>query len=215
MSLSAMSGFHDVPFPLRLARGAVGGPQRRTTVISLANGREVRMAPLSGSRRRWEVASAMLELPALAEITAFFEARHGRLHSFRFRDVSDCSSAHGTGPVGPMDQVLGIGDGVRHQFQLVRRYGDNAAANLRQIQLPWPGSVLVAVDGVALAASGFTVEPVGGQITLALAPPLGKPVTAGFKFDCAARFDTDNLDIAMDAFNAGRTLSVPLVEVVL
>jgi uncharacterized protein (TIGR02217 family) len=210
-----MSGFHDVLFPLRLARGAVGGPHRRTDVITLANGREVRIAALSGSRRRWEVASAMIDRAALAEITAFFEARLGRLHGFRFRDPGDSSSAPTGGAPSPGDQRIGTGDGSTRTFQLVKRYGDEAGGSLRAIQLPWPGSVVVAVDGVVLAPVAWTLTPRGGLVTLTSAPVAGAPVTAGFRFDCAARFDTDTLDIAMDAFDAGRTLSVPLMEIAL
>ena len=210
-----MNGFHDVLFPLRLARGAVGGPHRRTDVIALANGREVRIAALAGSRRRWEVASAMIDRAAIADIIAFFEARRGRLHGFRFRDPGDDRSAPAGFPPSPSDQILGTGDGANRTFQLAKHYGDGAGHSTRTIQLPWPGSVVVAVGGAVLAPANWTLATTGGLLTLATAPAPGLQVTAGFRFDCAARFDTDTLDIAMDAFDAGRTLSVPLVEIVL
>lgn len=34
--------FHDVRFPASLSFGSVGGPQRRTDIVSLANGHEER-----------------------------------------------------------------------------------------------------------------------------------------------------------------------------
>jgi uncharacterized protein (TIGR02217 family) len=211
----SVSGFHNVLFPLKLARGAVGGPQRRTNVVALANGREVRVAALSGSRRRWEVSSTIVGFDGLAEITAFFEARRGRLFAFRFRDPVDSTSSTAGAAPAASDQILGTGDGVKRTFQLVRAYGDVAGASVRTIQLPQTGSVLVAVAGVLKPASSYVLEPLGGTITFSSAPSTGAVVSAGFRFDCAARFDTDSLDIALDAFNAGRTLSIPLIEVVL
>jgi uncharacterized protein (TIGR02217 family) len=211
----SFAGFHNVLFPLQLARGAVGGPQRRTDIVALANGREVRVAALSGARRRWEVSSAMIGLDGLADITAFFEARRGRLFAFRFRDPVDASSSPIGGAPAAGDQLLGTGDGVTRTFQLIRAYGDAGGSSSRMIQLPQTGSVVVAVTGVVKPASSFVLEPLGGTITFNSAPPAGAVVSAGFRFDCAARFDTDSLDIALDAFNAGRTLSIPLVEVML
>ena len=38
--------------------------------------------------------------------------------------------------------------------------------------------------------------------------------TAGFEFDMAVRFDSDQLDIAMDAFRAGRIVSAPVIELI-
>ena len=50
------------------------------------------------------------------------------------------------------------------------------------------------------------------MVTLDSAPEDGAVVTAGFRFDCPARFDTDRLDITLDGIGAGRALRVPLVE---
>ena len=45
--------FHDVRFPTSLSLGALGGPERRTEIVSLANGFEERNSPWSQSRRRY------------------------------------------------------------------------------------------------------------------------------------------------------------------
>jgi uncharacterized protein (TIGR02217 family) len=39
-------------------------------------------------------------------------------------------------------------------------------------------------------------------------------VTAGFEFDVPVRFDADELDIDLSAFEAGAIPSVPLIEIV-
>ncbi|MBR9806551.1 phage distal tail protein, Rcc01695 family [Hyphomonas pacifica] len=200
-----MANFHEVSFPVPLALAATGGPERRTDVVTLASGGEARNAVWAGSRRRWDVGSAALKLDALQALTEFFEARRGRLHGFRFRDaMDDRSCAVGEVP-SEGDQRIGTGDGATTEFQLLKAYGDYA----RHIGKPVAGTVLVAVNGEVVP---FSVDVTQGLVTLESAPPNGAGVTAGFRFDCAVRFDTDRLDITLEGFGAGKALRVPLVE---
>ena len=91
----------------------------------------------------------------MAALTAFFEARRGRLHGFRFRDFADfLSCAPGVQP-GAMDQAIGTGDGGTTEFQLAKTYGDH----VRPIRKPVAGSVVVAVD----RAVGFSFSPTADQ----------------------------------------------------
>lgn len=202
-----MSGFHDVRFPLSIGLYARGGPERRTEIVTLTSGAEERNSPWAHSRRRWDAAPGVRTRDDLAALIAFFEARRGRLHAFRFTDPMDHLSCLPSQTITALDQALGEGDGARTAFDLVKRYGDGAAAWVRPVRLPVAGSVLAAVDG---EASPFSVS--GAQIVFDTPPAPGAPVTAGFRFDCPARFDTDRLDIAAEGF-AGAAPSVPLVEV--
>jgi len=203
----SLANFHEVSFPVPLALAASGGPERRTEVVTLASGMEARNALWAGSRRRWDVGSAVTRLETLQAVVAFFEARGGRLSGFRFRDALDDRSCAPGGIVSAADQAIGTGDGETVSFQLVKAYGGYA----RRILKPVAGSVLVAVDGVGVAAS---VEAATGIVTLAAAPVEGAAVTAGYRFDCPVRFDTDRLEVNLEAFGAGRVLSIPLVELV-
>lgn len=203
-----MSAFHDVLFPLSAGFGARGGPERFTEIIELASGREERNSPWAHSRRRWDAGPGVRSLDDLAILTAFFEARRGRLHAFRFRDPADQSSALPSAPVTPADQLLGLGDGAHTRFALIKRYGAGEQAYLRTIALPVAGSVQIAVDG---EPAGFELE--GGDIVLGTPAPDGASITAGFRFDVPVRFDTDRLEIAIDAFRAGAIPSIPLIEV--
>ena len=203
----SLSNFHEVSFPVPLALAASGGPERKTEVVTLASGAEARNALWMGSRRRWDVGSAVTRLDTLQAVVAFFEARGGRLNGFRFRDVLDDRSCAPGGTVSAVDQAIGTGDGEVVNFQLVKAYGTYA----RRILKPVAGSVLVAVDGVAVSAG---VDETTGIVTLGSAPAEGAAVTAGFRFDCPVRFDTDKLDVNLEAFGAGRILSIPLIELV-
>ena len=206
-----MSAFHEIRFPFALALGASGGPQRRTEITTLVSGREARNTPHADSRRRWDAGPGLKSLDDVDTLLAFFEARRGALHGFRFRDPLDNRSCKPSLAPQPTDQVLGMGDGVATGFQLVKRYASGGESWTRTISKPVDGSVRVAVDGVEV---GFAVELSTGQVTLDTAPADGAEVKAGFAFDCPVRFDTDRLDIALDAIGAGRA-QVPLIELIL
>nr|WP_321440318.1 DUF2460 domain-containing protein [uncultured Hyphomonas sp.] len=203
----SLNNFHEVSFPVPLALAASGGPERKTEVVTLASGAEARNALWAGSRRRWDVGSAVTRLDTLQTVVAFFEARGGRLNGFRFRDALDDRSCAPGAVVGATDQVIGTGDGVTDTFQLVKTYGGYA----RPVLKPVAGSVVVAVDGAPVSAS---VDTATGLVTLGAAPAEGAVVTAGYRFDCPVRFDADRLDVNLEAFGAGRVLSIPLIELV-
>lgn len=203
--------FHEVSLPLSLALGASGGPERRTEVVTLGSGFERRNSPWAYSRRRYDLAGALSTLDQLHDLLAFFEARRGRLYGFRFRDPADWRSGPPSKAPTPFDQALGHGDGQVRAFQLSKTYGAGAYAYARPIKKPIAGSVRAAISGVETTA--FTLDPTAGVLSFASAPPAGAAITAGFAFDTPVRFDADRLDIALDAFGAGRAVSVPLLEI--
>jgi uncharacterized protein (TIGR02217 family) len=206
-----MSAFHEVRLPLALAFGSSGGPEYVTEVTRLASGAESRNARWAGSRRRWEVAGAAVRADAAHELVAFFEARRGRMHGFRFRDPVDWKScAPSQGPAAT-DQALGIGNGVTREFQLVKRYVSGGAVRDRTITKPVEDTVLAAVDGVLTTA--FEVDWETGVVTFDVAPGEDVVLTAGFEFDTPVRFDADRLDIMLVGHDAVRVVRAPLVEI--
>ena len=112
--------FHEVRFPASLSLGAVGGPERRTQIVSLASGHEERNTPWAHSRRRYDAGLGLRTLDDIETVIAFFEARQGQLHGFRWKDWADFKSGAASKPVSHLDQVIGVGDGVTTTFQLVK-----------------------------------------------------------------------------------------------
>ena len=204
--------FHEVRFPDNIGRGARGGPERRTQIVELASGDEERNASWANSRRRYDVAYGIRRADDLAAVVAFFEARNGRLHGFRFKDWADYRSGLPSQPPGPTDQALGTGDGATTAFQLVKRYASGSQTWVRTIAKPVAGSVTVALNG-APQASGWSVDTTTGVITFTTAPGLGVAITAGFEFDVPVRFDTDALDVTLDLERLGSITSIPLLEI--
>jgi uncharacterized protein (TIGR02217 family) len=204
--------FHEVRFPDDISRGARGGPERRTQIVELASGEEERNASWANSRRRYDVAYGIRRADDLAAVVAFFEARNGRLHGFRFKDWGDYKSALPSAAISPADQEIGTGNGSLTEFALLKRYSSGAQSWTRAIAKPVAGSVRVALGGVE-QMSGWTVDTTTGVVTFDTAPEAGIAITAGFSFDVPVRFDTDALDVTLDLERLGSITSIPLLEI--
>jgi uncharacterized protein (TIGR02217 family) len=205
--------FDDVRFPTAISRGSSGGPERRTEIVVTGSGAEERNSRWANSRRRYNAGFGVKSLDDIHTVIAFFEERRGRLHGFRWRDHRDWKSCAPRAQPSALDQVIGVGDGTRAGFQLVKRYGSGLRDYLRTITKPVAGSVRVAVAGTAV--TGFTVDGLTGIVTFASnrIPAAGAQVTAGFEFDVPVRFDTDELRINLAQFEAGDIPEIPLVEI--
>ena len=204
--------FHEVRFPDNISRGARGGPERRTQIVELASGAEERNASWANSRRRYDVAYGIRRADDLAAVVAYFEARNGRLHGFRFKDWADFKSCLPSQTPGPTNQPIGTGNGAATLFQLTKRYTSGAQSWTRAITKPVAGTVTVALNGTP-QPSGWSVSTATGLITFTTAPALGVAITAGFEFDIPVRFDTDVLDVTLDLERLGSITSIPLVEI--
>ena len=174
--------FHEVRFPDNINRGARGGPERRTQIVELASGDEERNASWANLRRRFDVAYGIRRADDLAIVVAFFEARNGRLHGFRFKDWADHKSCMPSGTPSPTDQVIGTGDGATTDFQIVKRYASGSQTWVRTITKPVDGTVHVALDG-AEQLGGWSIDTTTGVVTFDTAPAEDVAVTAGFEFD--------------------------------
>ena len=208
--------FHDVRFPLDISKGADGGPERRTDIVTLGSGAEERNSRWADSRRAWNAGYGAHTLDQLHAIIAFFEERRGRLHGFRWRDAADWKSCAPQAVASALDQVIGTGNGSAATFQLTKTYGSSFAPWTRTITKPVAGTVVIAVAGVAkTSGTHFIVDVTTGRVTFLTGhvPASGQAVTAGFEFDCPVRFDTDKLEINVQGFRHGAIPHIPIIEV--
>lgn len=206
--------FHEVRFPAELSFGSGGGPERRTEIVTLSNGFEERNSPWAHSRRRYDAGLGVRSLDDLAGVVAFFEARHGQLHGFRWKDWSDFKSCRPSGTPVALDQEIGVGDGTRTEFALVKAYRSGGETYARPITKPVEGSVRLAVDGTALQEGAeYSVDVTTGAVMLVTPPSSGARLTAGFLFDVPVRFDTDRISTSLSDFASGEIPSIPIVEV--
>ena len=206
--------FHEVRFPSSLSFGSVGGPERRTDVVTLANGFEERNTPWAHSRRRYDAGFGLRSLDDIETLIAFFEARRGQMFGFRWKDWSDYKSARPTAEVASDDQQIAIGDGERSQFQLMKIYRSGAFDYARPIAKPVAGTVRIGVAQDEMQeAVDYSLDLTTGTITFVNPPLAGAAITAGFEFDVPVRFDTDRIQTSVASFQAGDAPNVPVVEV--
>ena len=203
--------FHEIQFPVALSFGAVGGPERVTEVVTLANGFEERNTPWADSRRRYDAGFGMRSLEDIDALIAFFEARRGQLYAFRWKDWGDYKSSGSNETTTFSDQIIGTGDGATTAFQLTKTYQSGPEPYVRDIRKPVPGSVTCGVDGAE--EPNFTVDAENGVVTFSTAPAASVTVTAGFEFDVPVRFDTDAIRSSVASFKSGEVPNVPVVEV--
>lgn len=207
-----MAAFHETQFPPSISYGSKGGPRRITQIVSLKSGYEERNQSWKHSRRKYDAGVGLRNMGDIHDVIDFWEARSGALYGFRWKDWADYRSARGRSAITATDQVLGAGTGSLTTFQLVKRYANAGTEYVRLIRKPVIGSVVVARNGV-VAGTGWTLDPITGVITFATAPANGVVVTAGFEFDVPVRFESDELEISLDAFEAGSVPTIGVIEI--
>ncbi|MGR3759620.1 phage distal tail protein, Rcc01695 family [Roseobacteraceae bacterium NS-SX3] len=206
--------FHEIRFPASLSFGSVGGPERRTDIVTLANGYEERNTPWAQSRRRYDAGLGLRSLEDIEDLIAFFEARHGQLYGFRWKDWSDYKSARASADADFRDQVIGRGDGRTTVFQLSKTYRSGAFTAVRPVVKPVAGTVRVGIEQDELREGvDYELDTATGLITLSHPPEQGLEISAGYEFDVPVRFGTDSIQTSVASFQAGEVPAVPVVEV--
>ncbi len=208
--------FHSVRFPTNISLGAVVTQERRTEIITLGSGYEERNSRWADSRRSYNAGYGVQTLDDLYQVLDFFEQQRGKLYGFLWQDPLEHKSCLPSQNPASNDQILGVGDGLRTDFQLLKAYGQNYSVWRREITKPVAGSVIIAVNGVIMQeGTHYTIDYPSGVVRFALSaiPSTSHTVTAGFLFDVAVRFDTDRLEVNMAHFSAGQIPDIPLIEI--
>jgi len=189
--------FVEVQFPSDISYGATGGPMFLTDVVATVSGHEQRNSKWSQARARYNVASGVKTETQWQALIAFFRARRGKAVGFRFKDWGDFKAVN--------QPLLSLGG---TQYQLVKQYVSGAVVSERIITKPVAGTVKLYRNSL-LQASGWSIDTTTGIITTSLTGTL----TVDFDFDVPVRFDTDELALSLDSFNAGSWNNIPLIEV--
>jgi len=198
-----MNDFEEIQFPSDISYGAAGGPVFSTDIVTTFSGHEQRNSNWQQSRARYNAASGVKTEAQWQVLIAFFRARRGKAVGFLYKDWSDYQGAN---------EPIGTGDGSTAVFQLVKLYSSGSVAVSRDITKPVAGTVNIYVDSI-LQSSGVSIDTTTGIITFTTAPAIGAVITADFEFDVPVRFDSDELAISMDSFDAGSWNNISLIEV--
>jgi len=204
-----MNSFDNVLYPFALGRNASVAPEFSTSIAVTASGHERRNSLWSDARLHFDVGPGIRSEAELSELLAFFRARRGPARGFRIMDPFDHSSHGMTGTPTMLDQLIGIGNDARADFQLIKSYGPNEP-QVRPITRPRADTLQVSIGGAATTAWTLSEK---GILRFFSAPPEGAEIRAGFLFDVPVRFAEDRLDVSAVNFAAGEAPSIPLIEV--
>lgn len=183
--------FHDVRLPVNIEKGVKGGPGFNTTILELSSGFEKRNINWARTRGRWDIGYGIDSKEDNEAVLAFFYARQGRAHSFRFKDWTDFEIG-----VDATDtpQFIATADGVQVDFQFTRRYVSGAFTFAREVTRLVAGTARVFIDGVEQFAD-FTVDDDTGVVNFDTAPLNLEVISVICEFDVPVRFDSDQLDL--------------------
>lgn len=193
--------FINARLPRRISAGLRIGPEWRTQVVDLDNGREVRNAQWLYPRWRASGNMGAFSETDRAELRRLFVAARGKLYAFRVYDPVDYSAA---------GEVIAPSVGTTTPVQLIKTYtfpGDSSGVTIK-VTAPVAGSVTVFRDGTAVAG---TLDASTGLFTPSTTWLAGAYTWTG-QFDRWMRFDSDWGSLTANALNA-YTADIELVEV--
>ncbi|MCG9891088.1 MAG: DUF2460 domain-containing protein [Thermosynechococcaceae cyanobacterium MS004] len=182
--------------------GAVSTYRYNTNGITLGNGAEQRNCNWIQPLARYQIGDKRLnrqERQAILDVA--IEAK-GSAQTLRWKDWCDFKTEGAT--------LLGLGDGVKTRFQVVKIYECDEYKVVRPITRPRSIKLL--------AGDAHTVDLETGVITFATPPPANFPVVImPFEFDVPVRFEADELSLRFDAWTEDDDIftlsSTSLVEV--
>ncbi len=163
----------NLTFPHNISYNSDGAETFSTEINSGDDGGEQRIAHWEQPLMEYNIAYGVRTMDQLHDLKRFYRSVQGPRHGFRFRDPVDYTSSYATGeearspdPVTAFDQVIGTGDGLTFEFQLVKAYDYENAPAERKITKPVPGTVRIASNGIEYPSDRFTVDTTTGMVTL-------------------------------------------------
>lgn len=185
-----MSGFVEERLLDAVAYGSTFGHAYNTRIRGLGNGVERRNAKWSTPLHRGAVLYKNLNEEDHALVLSTHHACMGALVGFRFKDWSDFTAKA---------EVIGTGTGVEQSLQLKKTYAFGTVDTERPITKPVQGTVVVFSDGEAIP--GATVDYTTGVVTFTATD--GEEITWTGEFDVPVRFESDEIDFAVNTRSAG------------
>lgn len=192
--------FINERLPETLGAGLVIGPEWKTEIVPLDNGREVRDAKWLYPRWRASGSMGAFSQVERRELQSWFVAVRGRHGVFRVRDPIDFVAE---------SETIAPAIGTLTPVQLLKTYSIRAAASAAVlIQAPVDGTVVVYRNGAPVSV---TVDHLTGLVT-PTAPWVAGDYTWSGEFDRWMRFDSDHGRITAIAPRA-LTVDIELIEV--
>jgi uncharacterized protein (TIGR02217 family) len=182
--------------------------------------------------RKFQLPLANMNFGQIEDLLNHFIIMDGPKCTWPWRDPLDCASCppvppdEGDPPISGLDQIIGLGDGVTQQFQLIKTRTFGGFSRVRNIYMPVVDSVIVLIDGMIpediphinpwygpYSVSAAT-RP-GGKITITPPPiPGAGLITAGYLWDAEVRWEADDsLQAAIESMDTQSVAPLNFVEV--
>lgn len=157
--------------------GAAGGPQFSITNTVSGGGFEKANLDWSQPLGEWRIGDKTgqncLIQTEYNDLYHFWMARRGSFEGFRFKDWGDFELT---------DELIGVGDGIRTQFQITKTYGSFVRI-VKKIDIN--SNFYTLLDG---GFSSAVLAPNTGILTFGSAPAVGQRITVNGAFHVPVRF---------------------------
>jgi len=186
--------FTEQVLELGVNYGAVGGLSYKTTILKDGAENEQRNCEWWIPLGRWQIGTKTLlesqtkEIEEVQYLRDFFGLRKGKKQGFRFKDWSDYQA---------VNQLVGISDGSRTQYQLYKNYIKDGYQFKRPITKPIAETVEIFLDGVS-SPLGWTLDDTTGVITFTAIPANEITISASFEFHVPVWFETDKISFQQE-----------------
>lgn len=192
-----MSRFRDVYLDRRIPSYPImASPRFSTDIVIVDSGAEAANQKWSQALYKFTIPEAVRTMEVYDAVLSHWMIMGGPAYIFPFRNPMDFASKVLTKPafapsITPFDQSIGVGDGAKLTFQIVKNYQRGSYVHARKIYLPVVSSVVVGVNGVQVM-SGWSVNRTTGIITFTAPPTAGHAITCGYLYDIVVRFENDD-----------------------
>ena len=165
-----MSDFLEERLPIDVRMGASYADEFAVEITQTRGGSEFRRLLHPYPVRHFSVHYTLQSADLWARVIDMYHRAYGMFAGFRVRCKDDFSTNNDTGAPTALDQpALRLSAGV---YQLQKQYGVGATPlaiglPLRTLFKPVAGTTLVAIGGVAISASYWSVSTITGQVTFA------------------------------------------------
>lgn len=199
-----MPGFAETQFNPLLVEKTVGGSKFSTTIVTTDSGAEQRIGHWVAARQQWQVNTSILQPSEWIYVANFFRARSGKSVGFRLKVWNDYIAVN-----APLVNAFPAAT-----IQLSAPYIDAVLTITRTIKKPVAGTITLRKNGVAFPSSGnWSVDTTTGIVTVTSAFVLSDVFDWSGQYDCAVRFDTDELRVSLEPGLWGQSEAIPIVEI--
>ena len=168
--------YSDTVLDLGYDYGAQGGPEFSVTTTVTGGGAERSNLDWAQPKGEWQIGDRTgercLDLEEYQYLYNFWMARRGSFEGFSYKDWGDFEL---------IDEVIGVGDGVKTQFQVTKTYG----SFVRVIKKLNPAGFSWQVDNKGVTGQ---LDPLTGLLTLGSAAATGTLLKVTGEFWCSVKF---------------------------